>query len=230
MASTLRAHSIALSAAFRHAVDMGRAHANPVLGMRSKLPTPHEKPIPRLTPDEIERIYAAMPLNVRACVIVIGEAGLRRNEGLRLTWHDVEDFCRLSIPESKTHTPRIVTMTARAQQVVRELWENRPATPLHDAPRLFSFGSSHLNREFRAAADRAGFPDVTPHTLRHAVGTGLAEIGVPTRDIRDALGHKSIVTTERYMNRAPQTAIDRAMQQLGESRRQEPPKAGTSAG
>lgn len=231
MPSTLRACSISLSAAFAHAVDLGRAHANPVLGIRGKLPKPHEKPIPRLTPDEIERIYAAMPLGVRACVIVIGESGLRRGEALRLQWHDVEetgDDIRLSVRETKTHKPRIVKLTPRGVQVIRELRDNRPATPLREVPRLFQFGAPHLNREFRAAADRAGFPQVTPHTLRHAVGTQMAEANVPSRDIRDFLGHASIRTTERYMNRAPQSAIDRAADRLA-SARQRPTGQAASA-
>jgi integrase len=228
-ASTIRHAATTLSAVFRLAVEMGRAYANPAKGMR--LPKPDEQPIPRLTGDEIARIYAAMPANVKAYVILLGETGTRRNEALHLTWSDVEDFQRIVIKNAKHHRTRVVSLTPRAQQVVHELWDSRPATPLNEPARLFpSLSSTRVNTEFRKAADKAGFPHVTPHTLRHAVGTQLAEAGVPTRDIRDVLGHSSIKITERYMNRAPQTAIDQAMQKLATARGADQPNAATSAG
>lgn len=218
-ASTVRHAATTLSAVFRLAVEMGRAYANPAKGM--KLPKPDEKPVPRLTADEVARLYAAMPPDIKPWVILVGETGMRRNEGLHLTWPDVEDFQRVIVRQAKHHRTRTVTLTPLAAQILREQWDKRPATPLNEPARVFpGLSQTHANGEFRKAADKAGFPHVTPHTLRHAVGTQLAEAGVPTRDIRDVLGHSSIKITERYMNRAPQTAIDRAMQQLAEARRQ----------
>ncbi len=227
-ASTIRHAATTLTAVFRLALEMGRAHTNPARGMR--LPKADEKPIPRLTSDDVARLYAAMPPEIKPYVILLGETGTRRNEALNLTWGDVEDFQRIVIRNAKHHRTRVVSLTPRAQQVVRDLWDSRPATPLNEPARLFQLSSTSVNREFRKAADKAGFPNVTPHTMRHAVGTALAEAGVPTRDIRDVLGHSSIKITERYMNRAPQTALDRAMQQLADARRQEPPKVAESAG
>ncbi len=40
--------------------------------------------------------------------------------------------------------------------------------------------------------------NVTPHTLRHTFGSWLAIAGVPLRGIQKLMGHRSIVTTERY--------------------------------
>ena len=226
-ASTVRTWATALSAAFRLAVEMGRAHANPAVAM--KLPKPDEKPIPRLTGDEVARLYAAMPADIKACVIVIGETGLRRNEALDLTWSDIEDFQRVIVRKAKHHRTRVVTLTPLAREVVQKLWDDRPATPLTEPARVFHLSATRLNGEFRKAADKAGFPQVTPHTLRHAVGTQLAEAGVPTRDIRDVLGHSTIKITERYMNRAPQSAIDRAMERLAQTRQRGEKDAATGS-
>ena len=38
------------------------------------------------------------------------------------------------------------------------------------------------------------------HDLRHEYGSRLVEHGVPLSQVRDLLGHASIVTTERYDN------------------------------
>lgn len=39
---------------------------------------------------------------------------------------------------------------------------------------------------------------VHPHMLRHACGYYLAELGLPTRDIQEYLGHRQIQNTVRY--------------------------------
>jgi integrase len=225
-ASTLRTRRTTLSSAFTLAVDLGYMRTNPARGV--KLPKVDEAPIPRLTPEELTALYAAVPEPVRSCVKVIGETGLRRTEALELTWGAVEDFERVTVARSKSHRPRTVALTPLAQETLRavaaKVGETRDPAAL-----IFPFGSPHLNRVFRTAADSIGLRGVTPHTLRHAVGAALADVGVPTRDIRDVLGHSSIAVTERYMNRAPRTAIDVAMQRLADSRGQAPAVAPANA-
>lgn len=218
-ASTIHTWKGALSSAFRLAEKLGYAHVNPVRG--AKLPKADEKPIRRLTPEDLDRLYAAVPDDLRPCVVFVGETGLRRMETLDLTWSAVDDSRRVSVQRSKNHRTRVVTLTPRAQEALRTMAARTAGTP-DPFSRVFPFSTARFNARFRAAADKVGLDDVTPHTLRHAVGTGLAEAGVATRDIRDVLGHTSIRITERYMNRAPQSAIDLAMQRLATSRGQQP--------
>jgi len=45
------------------------------------------------------------------------------------------------------------------------------------------------------------------HDLRHEYASRLAERGVPLSQIRDLLGHASIVTTERYDNQRPEALM-----------------------
>ena len=48
-----------------------------------------------------------------------------------------------------------------------------------------------------------------PHALRHSYAAGLAREGTPINVIRDALGHESLATTDRYLrNVAPIHVID----------------------
>jgi integrase len=56
---------------------------------------------------------------------------------------------------------------------------------------------------FNSAADRAGIPDCTSHTLRHTAGTWMAQRGVPLREIAGYLGHSEARTTELYAHHHP---------------------------
>ena len=49
--------------------------------------------------------------------------------------------------------------------------------------------------------------DLRWHDLRHEYASRLAERGVPLSQIRDLLGHASIVTTERYDTQRPEALI-----------------------
>jgi|TARA_R100000501_G_scaffold15113_3_gene27461 integrase len=60
-----------------------------------------------------------------------------------------------------------------------------------------------IKRAFEAAAGRAGFTDVTPHTLRHTCGTWMAQRGVPLFEIGGMLGHSDTRTTELYAHHHP---------------------------
>jgi integrase len=56
---------------------------------------------------------------------------------------------------------------------------------------------------FSSAAQRAGIPTCTSHTLRHTAGTWMAQRGVSMREIGGYLGHSESRTTELYAHHHP---------------------------
>lgn len=68
-------------------------------------------------------------------------------------------------------------------------------------------GGGRLTDECREALRRI---DLHWHDLRHEYASRLVERGVPLSQVRDLLGHASIVTTERYDNQRPEALFEAA--------------------
>ena len=69
-----------------------------------------------------------------------------------------------------------------------------------------------INEVIAACARRAGIEHVTPHRLRHAVGSNLADAGAGLDEIAALMGHASMSSSQVYLHPDParlREAVDR---------------------
>jgi integrase/recombinase XerD len=196
----------------------GLASGDPARPVRPPAPP---RRLPRAIPlTEVERLLEAAatgdgprPLRDRALLELLYATGARISEATAL---DIDDLdlrpvrpatARLS---GKGGKQRIVPVGSYARQALEHyLVRARPslATAARRAsasPAVFlNARGGRLTRQgawavLRAAAQRAGIAEVSPHTLRHSFATHLLDGGADVRVVQELLGHASVTTTQVY--------------------------------
>jgi site-specific recombinase XerD len=145
---------------------------------------------------------------LRAIIVVLWRAGLRVQEALALTEHDIDRRRgSLLVRRGKGGRRREVGMDEWAWEQLRPWLTARaelPAGPLFciiDGPtRGRPWSAAAVRREFRAIAAKARVRRrFAPHQLRHAHALELAREGVPLNIIQRQLGHTNPGTTSIYL-------------------------------
>jgi site-specific recombinase XerD len=192
---------------------------------RSPATTPgyHAGPPPRnkglrypADPPTVDEIVAVMRhaandrhgFRLRAVIVVLWRAGLRVQEALALTEHDL-DARRGSmlVRHGKGGRRREVGMDEWGWEQLPPWLSARaelPVGPLFciiDGPtRGRPWSGVAVRSEFRRIAARAGVRRrFAPHQLRHAHALELAREGVPLNIIQRQLGHANLGTTSIYL-------------------------------
>jgi len=118
--------------------------------------------------------------------------------------------CSVTFWLTKTGKPRTVPLTARCQAMLS--WEAPFMAWLEDGSLMSQPRSGAWPRLFRKLWEEMqkalGWPDVTPHTLRHTCCSRLVMGGVDIKRVMEWMGHSNINTTTRYMQISPQGLAD----------------------
>lgn len=205
---------IAVRGWHRFAVLEGWTQQDPAAGVK---PRAVPKRLPKaISIDQVGAILeaagsgdGAAPLRDRALLELVYATGARISEAVGL---DVDDVVLVDGEESvllrgKGRKERIVPLGAYAAREIGA-YLVRARSPLAQAgrgtPALFlNTRGGRLSRQsawtiLRAAAERAGVADVSPHTLRHSFATHLLSGGADVRVVQELLGHASVTTTQIY--------------------------------
>lgn len=148
-------------------------------------------------------------LRDRALLEVLYGSGARISEATGLDVDDVELRAggESVLLRGKGRKERIVPLGGYAREALDAyLVRARPALAAkgRGTSALFlNTRGGRLSRQsgwtiLKAAADRAGVADVSPHTLRHSFATHLLRGGADIRVVQELLGHASVTTTQIY--------------------------------
>jgi integrase len=183
--------------------------------------TRHE--ITPLTPEQAKKlIETSVEDRHRALWITALGTGLRLGELLGLRWEDVDLKAgrlrvryslasvdgELVLQEPKTDRsrrtlvlPEVVTTALRAHRTRQKADRLLAGSRWVDSGHVFAtmLGKPHhaatITRCFQDALDRAELPDVRFHDLRHSAATFLLAQGMTLEDVKNQLGHSTIVLT-----------------------------------
>ncbi|MFV0633648.1 site-specific tyrosine recombinase XerD [Demequina sp.] len=167
-----------------------------------------------ISTDDVARILdsvgdGAAALRDRALLEVVYASGARISEAIGL---DVDDLSldragSAVLLRGKGRKERIVPIGGYAADAL-DAYLVRSRGALAQAgkgtPALFlNTRGGRLSRQsawaiLKAAAERAGIEDVSPHTLRHSFATHLLTGGADVRVVQELLGHASVTTTQIY--------------------------------
>lgn len=178
------------------------------------LPKPHEKLPTVLKPEQVIQLIDNIPTDrlpdkrMRAIVELLYSTGIRVSELIGLTYEKVDlrnGFIRVFGKGSKE---RVVPIGRHCQVALRDYMDSVPSmqkhgveTPLFLNSRGGRFTVRSTQRSLRRFAIEILGPvgaKVTPHTLRHSCATHLLSGGAGLREIQELLGHRSLVTTQKY--------------------------------
>lgn len=174
-------------------------------GKKSRLPNQSYRSREYLTYDEVKKLIAIAELRGRhsirdqALILLMFRHGLRVGEAARLKWDAVMER-GIYIQRSKGSTSGTHPLQRDEIELLRQLKGKYPGSAY-----LFSNerGDYLTPGAIAKVIERCGkFADlpmpIHPHMLRHSCGYYLAELGMPTRDIQEYLGHRQIQNTVRY--------------------------------
>lgn len=146
--------------------------------------------------------------------------GLRPAELSHLAWADINSSMKVLTIRSKplhgwqikTGEERTVNLSADALGLLK--------TISRSGPWVFSMGDKpilSIKRSIQTAATLAGVEKhVTPNMLRHTFATLSLAAGASSRAVQALMGHKSIETTERYIDALESSKI-KAVDLIGKS-------------
>lgn len=167
---------------------------------------------PILLPEQQADVLGEIPENARAIFLALAFHGLRPSEAARLDtpadydWR--EGVARLPGPKAKTGEPAMIPFGAE----LRALLDTMPAAQRIDGGPLFRnprgknadrrWRLDALERVWAGACKRVGVSCPLYRGTKHSSATAARRRGVPLDQIKEALRHADIRSTEKYAQAA----------------------------
>jgi integrase/recombinase XerD len=171
-------------------------HKSPATHVRVKV----DEILPEPPPEkDIAALFAAIRNPIEAALAKgLFVTGCRISELVELRLERIRFDALEATIMGKGGRERVVYFTEKVSELWKVLAGGRTRGYLFDAG-----GNGHLKadaayRRMETLSHRAKVENINPHRLRHAYATGFLERGANLRELQELLGHKSILSTQRY--------------------------------
>lgn len=172
----------------------------------------HYKPIEILTPEQIEGLYescdgSGVGLRQKAVLGLCYGCGLRSSEACNLELGDLWwSKGVLQVRKSKTKRSRLVPMTKRVMDDLSEYIEVGRPLLLKEKVQPYVLVSAQGNparhrvlyKQFQQLLQARDLPQCGLHVLRHSIASHLTASGMPSPQVAELLGHKTLNSTQIY--------------------------------
>jgi len=169
-----------------------------------------------LTPEEARHLLEAVAGSKNRMLVPIVAflllTGARKREALDARWEHVDLQKGLwTVPVSKNGRPRHMPLSEGARKVLMQavaVLRCEMGAGAETCPWVFAnpktgkpFHSVYASWDW--ARKSVGLGDVRMHDLRHSFASALVNRGMTLYDVKELLGHASMVTTAKYAHLAP---------------------------
>ncbi len=134
-------------------------------------------------------------------IFVLLFTGARKNNVLSMRWRHIDfDKKVWTIPETKTDKNVTLALADAVIDILKERKDDAINDWVFPSPTSKSGHITDIKKSWKNILNMAKIDDFRIHDLRHTFATYLVENGAGTFEVKRALNHKSIKSTEIYVN------------------------------
>jgi len=193
--TTVNIHIRTLKSILSKAVEWEYLERNPFAGYKAL--KVQERPPAFLLPEDIEKVEETIDDPDWLFIFrLFVYTGMRKGEVASLKWEDV-DLKRevIVVKQSKNYKTRVIPIHPKLLPMLKERYGKGTKV----CPRSYF----RLSRGMKQILEKAGFPHLRLHDLRHTFASLLVMRGVDLKTVQELLGHTDYRTTEIYAHLSP---------------------------
>ena len=196
--STINRDLACLKKMFNKAIDWNYVVENPVA--KIKLFSENDNVRGRvLSEEEEKRLMETSSEHLKQILTVALNTGMRRAEILNLQWKQVDlKAKRIKVERTKSGKSRFVNINTFLHEELVKLRNRNGQSPCVFFNPETGKPFTTIKTAFNAACRRAAIEGLWFHDLRRTFATRLLQKGADVETVRTLLGHRSILTTQRY--------------------------------
>ncbi|HEY0701168.1 MAG TPA: tyrosine-type recombinase/integrase [Candidatus Acidoferrales bacterium] len=208
--ATANRYRTLISSIFSFGIRAGKVRLNPVARVRRFRESEHRIRFLEVEEEKSVREVVRVSEAHEAEMDLALNTGIRRGEQYGLKWENVDLERGILTVTGKTGR-RFVPINSAARAAIEKLYLISNGSP-YVCPDKLRDDQVDWRTWFAEACETAKIDNFRWHDLRHTFASRLVMVGVDLSTVQKLLGHRSIVTTQRYAHLSPsheRAAVDR---------------------